>query len=113
MNSFLVDVNLPKYFSYFNEANFVFVSDLDLQMSDNEIWSYALSNNMIILTKDVDFYSKFLISEIKPKIIYLQLGNYSLSQLHNYFKSNWKQLTLEIENSKMIIAKETHIECIT
>lgn len=112
MNTFLIDVNLPKFFSYFNNVNFVFVSDMNLQMTDNEIWNYAIENNFIILTKDVDFYSRFLISEKTPKIIYFQIGNYSLNQLHKYFKKNWIQLSLEIENNRMIIAKETHIECI-
>jgi predicted nuclease of predicted toxin-antitoxin system len=82
MNSFLVDVNLPKNFSFFNQPNFVFVADINLQMTDNEIWNYALENNLIILSKDVDFYSKFLLSSLSPKVVYLKLGNYSLKQLH-------------------------------
>ena len=55
--SFLVDVNLPKYFSFFNNTNFIFVSDINLQMTDTEIWNHALENNFVILTKDVDFYN--------------------------------------------------------
>ena len=110
--SFLVDVNLPKYFSFFNENRFVFVSDIDLQMTDTEIWNYALKTELIILTKDTDFYNRFLVSENTPKIIYFQLGNCSLKQLHQYFNDNWEKIQFEIENSKLIIAKENHIECI-
>ena len=68
--SFLVDVNLPKYFSFFNNTNFIFVSDINLQMTDTEIWNHALENNFVILTKDVDFYNRFLVSEITPKVIF-------------------------------------------
>jgi len=110
--SFLVDVNLPKFFSFFNDQNFIFVSDLNLQMSDTEIWEYALKNKLVILTKDTDFYNRFLVTENAPKIIYFQLGNYSLKQLHQYFNDNWDKIQAEIENSKLIIAKENHIECI-
>jgi predicted nuclease of predicted toxin-antitoxin system len=110
--SFLVDVNLPKYFSFFNEDHFAFVFDLDLQMSDTEIWNYALKNQLIILTKDTDFYNRFLVSATAPKIIYFQLGNCSLKQLHQYFNDNWDKIHAEIENSKLIIAKENHIEII-
>ena len=81
-------------------------------MTDTEIWNYALENNLIILTKDVDFFSKFLVSEKSPKVIYFQLGNYSLKQLYTYFEINWSKIVLEIENNRMIIAKEKHIECI-
>jgi len=112
MDSFLVDVNLPKYFSYFNKEHFEFVSDINLKMTDTEIWNYALEYNLIILTKDVDFFNKFLVSEKSPKVIYFQLGNYSLKQLYAYFEINWYKIVVEIENNRMIIAKEKHIECI-
>ena len=68
--SFVVYVNLPKYFSFFNNTNFIFVSDINLQMTDTEIWNHALENNFVILTKDVDFYNRFLVSEITPKVIF-------------------------------------------
>lgn len=54
---FLVDVNLPKYFNFFNKSDFIFVVDINEKMSDREIWNYALDNRFIIITKDSDFYS--------------------------------------------------------
>ena len=112
MNSFLVDVNLPKNFSFFNYENFLFVTDINSKMSDSEIWDYAITNDLIIVTKDVDFYSKLLIAEVSPKIIYFKLGNYSLKQLHAYFNLNWVIIEKQICTSKFIIAKEDHIEII-
>lgn len=111
-SSFLVDVNLPKFFSFFNSNEFIFVSDINLQMTDTEIWNYALENKLIILTKDTDFYTRFLISGNAPKIIYFQLGNLSLKQMHHYFNDNWEKIQSEIDNSKLIIAKEAKIECV-
>ena len=40
--SFLVDVNLPKKFSFFNSPNFVHVVDINPRFTDEEIWNYAL-----------------------------------------------------------------------
>ena len=110
--SFLVDVNLPKHFNFFNDHRYVFVSDINLQMTDSEIWDYAFKNELVILTKDTDFYNRFLVSKNTPKIIYFQLGNCSLKQLHQYFNDNWVKIQSEIENSRLIIAKENHVECI-
>jgi len=93
--SFLVDVNLPKYFSFFNEQNFTFVSDINLQMSYTEIWNYALKNELVILTKDTDFYNRFLISSTAPKIIYFQLGDFSLKQLYQYLMIIGRKLKLK------------------
>ena len=81
-------------------------------MTDTEIWNYAIEKNLVILTKDVDFYNRFLVSENTPKVIYFQLGNYSLKQLYSYFELNWIKIQKEISTSRHIIAKETHIECI-
>lgn len=111
--SFLVDVNLPKYFSFFNDNRYFFVSDINLQMTDTEIWDYAFKNGLVILTKDTDFYNRFLVSSTAPKIIYFQLGNCSLKQLHQYFNDNWDKIQTEIGTSRLIIAKENHIECIS
>ena len=110
--SFLVDVNLPKYFNFFNDKRFVFVSDIDLQISDTEIWDFAFKNEFIILTKDTDFYNLFLVYSTAPKIIYFQLSNCSLKKLHQYFNDNWSQIEAKIETSRLIIAKENHIECV-
>ena len=60
MPKYLVDVNLPQYFSHFNSPEFEFVADINLRLSDSEIWEYAKENRLIILTKDSDFYFKCL-----------------------------------------------------
>ncbi|ACE06538.1 hypothetical protein Aasi_1210 [Candidatus Amoebophilus asiaticus 5a2] len=39
---FLVDVNLPKHFSFFNYPNFVHLVDINPCMIDGQIWNYAL-----------------------------------------------------------------------
>ncbi|MCD4773205.1 MAG: hypothetical protein K8R41_07485 [Bacteroidales bacterium] len=41
--SFLVDVNLPKYFQFFNTDKFFHVVDIDHSMTDSKIWQYALN----------------------------------------------------------------------
>ena len=55
--NFLVDVNLPKYFRFFNSDNFIHDVDINPCMTDTEIWNYALNNNLVILTKDSDFFA--------------------------------------------------------
>jgi hypothetical protein len=42
--TFLIDVNLPKQFSFFNKSNFHFVADIDPRISDTILWEYALKN---------------------------------------------------------------------
>src|SRR5690554_6729498 len=96
---FLVDVNLPKHFSYFNSQEFVFVSDINSSATDAFIWNYALESNLVIVTKDTDFYSKFLLEKKAPKIIQIRLGNCSLKELHSYFEKHWTSCKKHIASS--------------
>jgi predicted nuclease of predicted toxin-antitoxin system len=108
--NFLVDVNLPKKFSYFNGANFQFVCDINVSLTDKEIWEHAIKNNQIIITKDVDFYHRFLIASTYPKVIYIVFGNCSLKELHAYFQKNWTSIENLIKDADFIFAYETHIQ---
>ena len=55
---------------------------------------------------------KILVSEKSPKIVYFQLGNFSLKELYRYFNSNWNIIQSEIGKSRLLIAKDNHIESI-
>jgi predicted nuclease of predicted toxin-antitoxin system len=109
---FLVDVNLPKYFSYFNDSRFIHVVDINPKMTDDEIWNYALKYELIILTKDVDFYIKFISESLTPKIIYFQLGNVTLNDLHIYFDKYWSYLLTLLKSYDFLIARQYDVKVI-
>ena len=109
---YLVDVNLPKFFRYFNNEHFVHVVDLNPQMSDTMLWKYAMKHDLIILTKDADFYFMALINEDCPKVVYFQLGNHTIRQLHNYFELHWESIVKQLEMATFIIAKPSKIEIV-
>ena len=112
MYRFLVEVNLPKYFQYFNGTNFTHVVDIGSNMSDKEIWNYAIENEYVILTKDTDFYTRFIASSIAPKVVYFKLGNQTLKELHMFFKDNWSNILSLLDNSRFIIVTKLEIEII-
>ena len=102
---FLVDVNLPKHFRFFNQPHFCHVVDIDPCMADQEIWNYALANDYIIITKDTDFYYKCLTSSKYPKIIHLSLGNTTLKELNRYFEQHWEELVEQLTSASFILAE--------
>ncbi len=101
---FLVDVNLPKKFSFFNSALYIHVVDINPSMRDIEIWDYALANDLTILTKDTDFYEMFLTRETCPKVVTFKLGNLTLQQLHHYFSENWNTIIELLVDGSLIMA---------
>jgi len=110
--SFLVDVNLPKWFSFFNKEDFIHIVDINPRMTDKEIWDFAITNKKVILTKDTDFYSKSISADIKPKVVFFQLGNMTLAELHNYFELNWLTIRDHLKKADLIIAERHRINVV-
>ncbi len=49
--------------------------------SDDQVWEYARLNGFVIVTKDEDFNDLSVMRGIPPKVIWLQLGNCTTSQV--------------------------------
>jgi len=108
--AFLVDVNLPKHFSFFHADNFQFVIDINGKADDRDIWQYAKENDLVILTKDADFYDRCIIDINSPKVVYFKLGNMLFKEIHQFFTEDWTNIMEYLPNAKMIIVSRTHIE---
>jgi predicted nuclease of predicted toxin-antitoxin system len=51
-------------------------------------------------------------SENAPKVIYLQLGNITLKELHFYFEENWNSIIAHLDKTSLIIAQKDQIKVI-
>jgi predicted nuclease of predicted toxin-antitoxin system len=49
--------------------------------SDDALWAYALANGFVILTKDEDFNDMSILRGAPPKVLWLQMGNCTTSQI--------------------------------
>lgn len=83
---------------------------MNLRMPDTEIWNLAISKEMVILTRDSDFYSRALLAKIKPKIVYFKLGNILIGELHLYFQKNWKQILQILNEHTLIVATRESVD---
>jgi len=45
MKKYLIDVNLPYYFSLWNKEDFIYQKDINDEWTDEQIWDYALRTN--------------------------------------------------------------------
>ena len=82
MSKYLIDANLPFYFSLWNNSDYIHMKDIDDSWSDDKIWDYAIENNLIIITKDSDFSNKVLLKGAPPKVIHLRFGNVKIKDFH-------------------------------
>ena len=109
---YLIDVNLPKFFGFFNSDAFEFVIDINGKLPDKDIWDYAKEQNLVIVTKDTDFYYRCVLANDPVKVIYLKLGNLLIRDLHAFFQQNWDTITSHLPNARMIIATPTGIDIV-
>lgn len=72
---YLIDENLPYKFKLWHSMEYIHVKDLSLIHTDEEIWEYAKSKSLTIVTKDTHFSNKILFSTPPPP---------------NYSFKNWK-----------------------
>ncbi len=70
MTRFLIDVNLPYYFSIWRGPDYVHVRDLDDEWTDSQVWKHAKQADLTIVTKDTDFSDRVLLSTPPPRVIH-------------------------------------------
>jgi len=83
---FLVDAHLSKKISSFlNDKEHDSIHTLDLpnknKTSDKEINKISINDSRIVISKDVDFYNRYL-TKLEPyKLFYINTGNISAKAL--------------------------------
>lgn len=112
MAKYLIDANLPYYFSLWNTPDFLHISNIDDSMSDEEIWEYAKQNNLTIITKDADFPLKVLYKGIPPKVIHIKFGNLKMKEFHRVISDLWQMVEQSLENNRLINLYSDRIESI-
>ena len=57
--------------------------------SDDRVWQHARLNGFAIVTKDEDYNSLSVMQGIPPKVIWLQLGNCTTTQVEAVFRARF------------------------
>ena len=101
---FLVDANLPRKLSWFNTDDFSFVHDWGDAFPDKAIWDHALKHDLIILTRDSDYFHWVIQTKVSPKIVYFKLQQQGRKDLDTFFALHWERICKLIETHRMVIA---------
>lgn len=92
MKKYIIDANLPYYFSLWKDEIYEHVIDINPDMKDSEIWAYAKENNLTIVTKDADFSDLVLLNNPPPRVIHIKLGNMKMKAFHNAVDKIWDEV---------------------
>ena len=110
---FLIDVNLPYWFTFWNSEAYIHVKDLDRTWRDQKIWEYAEEKHLTIVTKDADFFHKIMYQSSPPKVIHIRLGNMKIQTMYQFFEKNWATIIELSKNYKLVSVYEDRIEVVS
>jgi predicted nuclease of predicted toxin-antitoxin system len=112
MKKFLIDVNLPYHFSFWNKDEYEHIRDINEKMTDEDVWNYAKERNLTIISKDSDFSNRIIVSKPPPKIIHIRIGNVSLRELFNYCSLHWEDALDLNKEYKLVNIFKDRIEAV-
>jgi predicted nuclease of predicted toxin-antitoxin system len=91
-------------------ADFSFAHDWGDAYPDKAIWDHALKSDLVILTRDSDYFHWIIQSKIAPKVVYFKLQQQGRKELEAYFAQHWMQICELIKTHKMVIASVDTLE---
>ncbi len=104
---FIIDAHLPKKLSTFlSEKGFDAIHTLDFPnknaTKDAEINELSLKENRIVISKDSDFYNRYLLKSEPYKLIIVSTGNISNKNLLILIEKNLDKILEEISHNFVV-----------
>ncbi len=104
---FIIDAHLPRRLAVWLSANgHDAVHTLDLpagnRTSDRAIEQFADAEDRIVVTKDQDFVTSFLVHGRPRQLLLISVGNMSNTALLALFESGLPRLTLALTNARYV-----------
>ena len=110
MQKYIIDANLPYYFSLWRDEAYEHVIDIDPNMKDSEIWAYAREHNLTIVSKDADFSELVLLNNPPPRVIHIRLGNMKMKAFHKAVDKIWDNVLAMSHEYKLVRVYTDKIE---
>jgi predicted nuclease of predicted toxin-antitoxin system len=66
--------------------------------SDFQIWEYAKTHDMVVVSLDSDFFDISLMRGQPPKLIWLRCGNATVAEIENLIRANYSGIKAFLED---------------
>lgn len=113
MNGFLFDENLPRRLRFVPSLPVFHATSIGASPSDSLLWDHAKRNNLVIVTKDVDFSDRILVSEPPPWIVQLRFGNMRANEFHTFLTLLWPKVESYLPEHKLIHVYRDRIDAVS
>ena len=104
---FIIDAHLSKSLSQLlNERGFDSIHTRDLPegnaTKDEEITSISLREQRIVISKDADFYNRFLQKSEPFKLLVINTGNITTKDILTLFEQNFNLIIEKLEYNEVV-----------
>jgi predicted nuclease of predicted toxin-antitoxin system len=100
--AYLIDANLPRWFSLWSGADFLFAHDFGATWTDQQLWEHARAENLVVVTKDADFRILALAEKAPPKLVHVRIGNVRMQQFFTIMTRRWPEVTALLPTNRLI-----------
>lgn len=112
MRGFLIDENLPADLARWLGGVCVHAAVAGDQLSDLNLWEYARRNDLIILTKDADFFDLLSLQGSPPKVVWVRTGNLRRLELESLLRQRWSEIVTLIKDADLVEVHDDRTEAI-
>jgi predicted nuclease of predicted toxin-antitoxin system len=110
MARYLIDVNLPYYFSLWRGTEYLHLKEVDDEWPDAQVWDFAKQGEMTIVSKDADFSSRALLGAPPPRVIHIRFGNLKMKEFHERISNAWPAVCEMSARCRLVNLFEDRIE---
>lgn len=75
----------------FPASNHVYPLNLHEQ-EDTVVWSYARTNDFVVVSKDADFAELSMVHGFPPKLLWLRLGNCTTAEIEEVIRQSYQAI---------------------
>lgn len=101
MKGFIFDENLPSKVRFSPTLPVLTISEVGTSPTDSDLWEFARKRELVIVTKDADFYDRIIIQQPPPWVVHLRFGNLRRSDFHALLARVWPQVETLLKTHKL------------
>src|ERR1035437_315044 len=110
MKGWLFDENLPVQLRFSPKLPIVPPSKVGRNPSDSQIWEFAQSHDLVIVSKDADFSDRIITQSPPPRMVHLRFGNPGRNDFHALLARIWPQIETLLKSHKLVNVFADRIE---
>jgi predicted nuclease of predicted toxin-antitoxin system len=112
LKGFLFDENVPIPLRFVPSLPVLHATSPGISPSDRELWAYAATNALVIVSKDADFADRAMVTTPPPWVVHLRFSNLRRAAFEVLLASAWPRVESLLPSHKLVRVFADRIESV-